>query len=1192
MRIKKKYILWISIILLPVAVSGIALFILNNKQNEIITEILDNVNEGFKGTITIDDTKISPFKNFPYISIDLKGLHIYETKNTDIQPLANIGDAYIGFDLWTILKGKYDIKTIRISNAYFDIIQDTLNTYNILNAFESTTEEVPTGEAFHLDLKKIVLENVKLHKTNLNDSVSLHFEIGKASSTFKKNPTAIDFAIESDFILNIIRGADTSFTKNKHFELKSEFHFNSKTHVIDFEPSTIVLEQALFGMEGTIDFDNDFDLQLNFTGKKPNFDLLIAFAPNELSETLRGYGNKGEIYFDAAVKGKSINGHQPSVEASFGCKEGYFSNLNNQTKLHGMSFDAFFTNGENRSIETFEFRLNDFNAKPEAGTFTGKLMVKNFVSPEIDMQINSDFDLDFLAQFFNLKDLNNLTGNVFLSMNFHDIIDLNEPEKSLERLNQSYASNLKISNLNFRSNRFGLPIENLNLVANSSSNQLILEKCNFRSGKSDFSLQGALSNLPALVHQSEGIVVAEVQLNAAVLDLEEITNNLDDPKKIIAEKIQGLEADLKFSAKGNAFSTTSPLPECKINLRNFQGKFQHYEHEIKQLSASVAFLPDAIALEALHFKVANTDVSIAGKINDIKALMQDKKNGKTTIDYSIASNNLQFGDIFKYKGQSYIPESFKGHELHLLKMNGTLQILFEDDVIQSQYFTIRNFYGKLDRYPHAFHDFNAVMRLYQNDVYIDRFDGMIDQSDFHLKGKLENYGLFSVEDKEGNAKLSFDLASKSLRLKDLFSYNGENYVPEEYREESITDFSTKGHLDLHYQNNTLASQDLHINVLKGKFSMHPLHFENFTGNVHLENDVMHIRNLSGQLGKSDFKVSGYWHTNTENRKEKTTDKLSFYAKYLDMDALIHYEEPLPGEIVDHDDVFNLFEVPFRNLDLNLQIDNMNYHKYNLSKLIANIRMKENHYIYFDQLNLNAASGAIQMTGYLNGSDPKHIYFSPNMKIRSVNLDEVMYKLDNFGQDMLVSDNLHGTFSGNIKGKILMHTDLTPKLDESELEMQVLVEDGKLEKFEPMYALAEFFGDKNLSKIIFDKLENNLVMKNGALYLPNMVINSSLGFIELSGKQGLDLQMEYYMRIPLKMVTGAAMQKLFGRKSSEIDPDQEDEIIYKDPKKKVSYVNVKISGTPDDYKISLQKKKQLKQKNGKEENGIVAFEDLD
>jgi hypothetical protein len=48
-----------------------------------------------------------------------------------------------------------------------------------------------------------------------------------------------------------------------------------------------------------------------------------------------------------------------------------------------------------------------------------------------------------------------------------------------------------------------------------------------------------------------------------------------------------------------------------------------------------------------------------------------------------------------------------------------------------------------------------------------------------------------------------------------------------------------------------------------------------------------------------------------------------------------------------------------------------------------------------------------------------------------------------------------------------------------------------------------------------------------------------------------------------------MQKLFGTKEST---GEEDEIQYKDDSKRIRYVNLEITGTPDNYKISLGKDK--------------------
>ena len=92
-------------------------------------------------------------------------------------------------------------------------------------------------------------------------------------------------------------------------------------------------------------------------------------------------------------------------------------------------------------------------------------------------------------------------------------------------------------------------------------------------------------------------------------------------------------------------------------------------------------------------------------------------------------------------------------------------------------------------------------------------------------------------------------------------------------------------------------------------------------------------------------------------------------------------------------------------------------------------------------------------------------------------------------------------------------------------------------------------------------------------IPKMSVNSSLGHLEISGKQDLQGNMEYYLRIPWKMVTKSAASKLFGKKKEDVPDDQTDEIQYGN--KKTKYVNVKIVGNENGYKFSIAKDKKKK-----------------
>ncbi|HVW62996.1 MAG TPA: AsmA-like C-terminal region-containing protein [Puia sp.] len=147
------------------------------------------------------------------------------------------------------------------------------------------------------------------------------------------------------------------------------------------------------------------------------------------------------------------------------------------------------------------------------------------------------------------------------------------------------------------------------------------------------------------------------------------------------------------------------------------------------------------------------------------------------------------------------------------------------------------------------------------------------------------------------------------------------------------------------------------------------------------------------------------------------------------------------------------------------------------------------------------------------------------------------------------------------------------MDHCQAEMDLSIVDGMLVNFTPIKAMSSYFKDKNLNMVRFDTLRDKFTFKDGALTIPSMNINSSLGFMEISGTQSLDTHMEYYVRIPLKLVTQVGFRMLFGKKQEEVDPDQVDAIEYRDMNKRVRFMNLKITGTPDDYKVGLGKAKK-------------------
>ncbi len=1034
--------------LAPFVVFGLLILVLFWKHDSIVQDFISTASEDFTGHLEVKGSHISPFANFPYISIDLEGVSLYETKLDSLPPLLEIQDVYLGFDVFTLISGNMEIKSLKLSNGFIKLIQHTNGSFNISNALASRTEITDAGEDLHLNLKKITLVDINLLKLNEANNVLAETFIHEAKSKFKTTHNHVMVSVESHFILNLIVDGDTTFVRNKHINIDTQLDYTVDTQVLAIEESELLLEKSLFILEGNIDFDDDMNLDLTFTGNKPNFDLFLAFAPEELAPTLERYDNGGKIFFNASVKGKSINGHSPLVVANFGCEEAFFNNKTTNKKLDDLYFKGHFTNGDKRHLSTSEFSLMDFSAKPEAGTFSGNLLVKNFESPEIDMQLVSEFDLEFLSDFFNITDLEDLKGEVALTMNFHDIIDLQNPEKSIERLNESYFTELEVKNLSFKLPGYHLPISQIDIKASMDGHEAVIDKFYLRAGDSDITIKANISDLPAIIHHTSTPVSANLFIKSTVLDVQQlITANASD--STAGEIIKDLSMNLRFNSSARAF-TESP--------------------------------------------------------------------------------NLPVGEFF-----------------------------------------IEQLYAKLSKYPHTLHDFHADVFVDEENFRIIDFTGMIDKSDFHFTGKLKNYDLWFNDEPLGDTKIEFNLASTLLQLQDVFSYGGENFVPKDYQYEEFSDLKVHGFADLHF-NKDLQSADVYIDMLETQLKVHPMRFEKFSGNIHYEAEQLTVKNLTGKLGKTEFTANLNYYMGQDTTIQKKENYFALDAPHLNFDELFNYNPPPADYKVtpeDHEAGFNIFDLPFTNMAFDFDIKHLKYHRYEIDNFYLKSRMKRNHYIYIDTMSLGAAGGNVWGKGYFNGSNPDDIYFSPKMAVENLDLDKLLFKFENFGQDYLVSENLSGQLSGLLSGRVHMHADMVPIIDDSEIKLNLEVVNGSLKNYEAFEALSDYFKDKNLKMVLFDTLRNELDLNKGLMTISAMNINSTLGFIEVSGKQDMDLNMEYYIRVPLKLISKASAQKLFG-KNKEIDPNQIDEIQYRDTGKRVRFLNLKITGTPSDYEISMDK----------------------
>jgi len=639
-----------------------------------------------------------------------------------------------------------------------------------------------------------------------------------------------------------------------------------------------------------------------------------------------------------------------------------------------------------------------------------------------------------------------------------------------------------------------------------------------------------------------------------------------------------------FESSNNVVKKLKDTLYAKVVMQDLNFKLDAYPHPLEKISGEVIWNGGNLTLAGFEGQTANNDWQLCGSLNGLSNLIHGE-DASVTARIDLKSGRLDFKQLLAYDSALAAQTDEVLTDLRLVAHFNTSvgQILNFTHLPQGEFF-IDTLSGKMSSYAHSLQNFHADLLIGEEKLTLKDLSGKIDASDLLLTAEVNNYpALFDTLKLDQTIDWKLHFASELLKLGDLFTYKGKNPMPKEYQQEQIEDFSlnirgsgTNGGL-LHPKG--LPQLAIEIEELNGKFTFHKMPFRDFHADMRLEGHDLHINELKGKIGRSDLYLSGLLQQIDAEEIGQISGGLKLNSSVLDLDELMAYseeEEQAKKEEYGasyHDSTENLFAVPFPQINFEIDAGHIDYHKYKLDEVKAKGRTTANHYVYLDTLQMHTAGGNVGLKGYFNGSNPDSIYAKSDLYLDGIEIDQISYKMDNFGTDYSFNESMHGKVSGKINSIVRMHADFTPYLENSEAHLEITVRDGRLEKFPPMDLMADYFGEKSVRNIRFGELTNTMDFKDNALSIPKMEINSTLGYINVSGKQHMDLNMEYYLQIPFKIVGKAVKNSIFGTKEKDVENQ---EIQYNDGSNRM-FLNVKVTGTPEDYKIELKKDKQKRKK---------------
>jgi hypothetical protein len=626
--------------------------------------------------------------------------------------------------------------------------------------------------------------------------------------------------------------------------------------------------------------------------------------------------------------------------------------------------------------------------------------------------------------------------------------------------------------------------------------------------------------------------------------------------------------------------------QSKLTVTDLSFRIPGYPHAVRDVNLHATMSKGQVTVDSARVKIGNSDLRVTGSLSDIQGFIRNPYE-PITVKLNAVSKQLLLRELLAYDTALARTLDESIHDFSVgLSLETCVYELLHPTPLPNGDFTMTNLRGNFKNYAHTFKNLDGEVRINDSILFVDNLSGAIDSSDMKFSGSVKNYGMWLKDLKSGRTEIAFDLKSTKFALRDVFTREVRRLLPRGYRREELTNANMKVKMMIRYDT-TFRFMRTELSHVTCGLKRHKLQFKDVSGKIKYgANKLFAFDTLTGTVGKSDFDITMRL-INTESKTLRSrTNYFHFKSNSLDADEIAAYDfsvPPLrrrPGDtttvvpkvdtITNHAKAFNVFTLPFSDFNVWIDVGKFKYNKLWIKDFKARARLTQDHFIHLDTLGMKIARGTISAKGILNGSDTSRILVSSTILVDQLDLENVMVKLDNFGKDVVINKNIKGHISGEIKSSLQVHPNLVPLIQTTTAQLRIQILDGSLVDFAPMQAMASYFKDKNLRLVRFDSLKNELTFSNGVLNIPTMDINSSLGAIQMSGKQSLDLNMEYYMRIPMKMVTKAGFASLFGKKE-QVDSAQVDEVVYANKEKKGLFVHVKVEGTPNDYKVSLKKK---------------------
>jgi hypothetical protein len=588
-QVKKKRswrskIKWVLLFTIPILLGGLI-----KAQRVVKKRLVAELNTQLAVKVQLQSVDISGLSDFPDIGVRFNDLEVDQSFPAFQGKLLKAKNITVVVNAWDLIRGRNTIKKIEINDGELKLFEGpTKNNYSIFNT-DSTSTNGEDENNFQIDLKKIILKNVRLIYENTPDKQSLNCLAEKLKAKVSYDENRLILALKGSTVFDHLEIEEVEYLLGKKIQMDVDLEVNQKLESYFVNKGVIILDGLPLKVSGRAIMQGDYpNLDVEFESNNAEIKGLIALLPKGMAYPIQDWNSNGSLTIKGTAKGIISPTIFPEVDVVFDISKGILVNEKLNIQMGKLVLEGSLTNHNKPSIDELELKVKIKEFSTKKSSINGTLHVPGLGVPDTKLAVKGHLYLEDLNALFPEIDIQH--GK--LQMNVESSLKWDDHKQNFNYQSSSFFGDIELSSLNAKSKNFRLT--DIAAAGRFKGRNWNSAKISGKIQSSKFDFSGHISEWASGVFGgSSKRAIIKGDLDIEAIDLNEfLQSNLAN-----ISTAEASDAVAK-AYKGEKMLDIGWDADLHVGL----DAFKYDEMDFKSVSARIQLRESIIHIPSLHFK--------------------------------------------------------------------------------------------------------------------------------------------------------------------------------------------------------------------------------------------------------------------------------------------------------------------------------------------------------------------------------------------------------------------------------------------------------------------------------------------------------------------------------------------------------------------------------------------------------------